>query len=97
MRSYVRKNAETPIIPSYTANAKFNGSSLIVHIEKEFFTTSIVRLKRCCKYLKRQPIREGKKSSTFKHNRQSRVAGHRVNILKELIKLQALKVGKTSC
>jgi hypothetical protein len=69
IRSYVRKNVETPIIPSYTANAKFNRSSLIVHIEKEFFTTSIVKLKRCCKYLKRQPIREGKKSSTFKHNR----------------------------
>jgi hypothetical protein len=50
MRSYVRKNAETPIIPSYTANAKFNRSSIIVHIKKEFFTTSIVRLKKCCKY-----------------------------------------------
>jgi hypothetical protein len=97
MRSYVRENAETPIIPGYTANAKFDGSGLMVHMEKEFFTTGMVGLKRCCKYSKRQPIREGKKSSTFKHNRQSRVAGHRVNILEELIKSQALKVGKTSC
>jgi hypothetical protein len=57
MCSYVRKNAETPIIPGYTADAKFDGSGLMVHMKKEFLTTGMVGLKRCCvKNLRRNEI-----------------------------------------